>query len=249
MHIEKINENKFKCTLEKRDLDIRNLRLEELAYGTDKARQLFDEMMMKAHDQFGFTHEDAAISVEAFPISTDCLVLVISKVTNFDEVDTRFSRFSEKEDVPGDTKDEQDEGLDGMGGGVLTKEPPRMETSEKKAESEETLEEPAHTDYDDTNSGQMRVFRFQNLDVLLDAAQILHHQYNGVNDLYKDEEVGVYYLILMQTFHTEEEFGKACNMLSEYGIRQTNPQARYAYCKEHYHCIVAQTALQRLYLF
>lgn len=237
MHIEKINENKFRCTLEKRDLDMRNLRLEELAYGTDKARQLFDEMMRKAHDQFGFSQEEGPISVEAFPISKECLVLVISKMTNFDEVDTRFSRFSEQDEYA-ESPIEEEDGLDGYSPEIITSEPPvQKDTSDlqrrEAADGEELI----------------RVFTFRSLDILLDAAQVLHKHYNGVNSLYKDEKEGIYYLVLKQTFHTADEFSKACNMLTEYGVRLSNPEVRYAYCKEHYHCMVEQTALQRLFLF
>ena len=37
MKIEKINENQIRCTLTKEDLDSHQIRISELAYGTEKA--------------------------------------------------------------------------------------------------------------------------------------------------------------------------------------------------------------------
>ena len=41
MKIEKINDNQIRCTLTHADLAARNLKISELAYGTEKAKSLF----------------------------------------------------------------------------------------------------------------------------------------------------------------------------------------------------------------
>ena len=41
MKIEKVNENQIRCTLTREDLADRQLKLSELAYGTEKAKLLF----------------------------------------------------------------------------------------------------------------------------------------------------------------------------------------------------------------
>ena len=48
MKIERINENQIRCTLTSSDLSARNLNLGELAYGTEKAKKLFHEMIQKS---------------------------------------------------------------------------------------------------------------------------------------------------------------------------------------------------------
>ncbi|MBO1680892.1 adaptor protein MecA, partial [Bittarella massiliensis (ex Durand et al. 2017)] len=45
MKIEKINENQIRCTLTRADLEDRHLKISELAYGTEKAKSLFHDMM------------------------------------------------------------------------------------------------------------------------------------------------------------------------------------------------------------
>ena len=95
MRIERINENSIRCTLTSFDLSVRNLNLRELAYGSEKARKLFDEMMTKAGAEVGFHADNTPIMIEAIPMSSDSIQLIISKVSDPEELDTRFSRFTQ----------------------------------------------------------------------------------------------------------------------------------------------------------
>ena len=47
MKIEKVNENQIRCTLTREDLAERQIKLSELAYGTEKAKMLFHVSMKK----------------------------------------------------------------------------------------------------------------------------------------------------------------------------------------------------------
>ena len=95
MHIEKINDHQIRCTLNQKDLSDRELRISELAYGSEKAKALFRDMMQQASYEFGFEAEDIPLMVEAIPMYPDSLVLVITKVDDPDELDTRFSHFTD----------------------------------------------------------------------------------------------------------------------------------------------------------
>ena len=44
MKIEKLNDNQIRCTLTPADLEERQLKLSELAYGTEKAKSLFHDI-------------------------------------------------------------------------------------------------------------------------------------------------------------------------------------------------------------
>ena len=54
MKIEKVSENQIKCILSREDLASRHLRISELAYGSPKARELFQDMMQQAQHELGF---------------------------------------------------------------------------------------------------------------------------------------------------------------------------------------------------
>ena len=77
MRIEKINENSICCTLTSFDLSVRNLNLRELAYGSEKAKKLFDEMMTKASNEVGFNADNTPIMIEAIPLSSDSIKLIL----------------------------------------------------------------------------------------------------------------------------------------------------------------------------
>jgi adapter protein MecA 1/2 len=55
MKIEKINDNQIRCTLTQEDLKNQNLHVSELAYGSEKARQLFRDMMSQAYKKSAST--------------------------------------------------------------------------------------------------------------------------------------------------------------------------------------------------
>ena len=107
MRIEKINDHQIRCTLNQKDLSDRELRISELAYGTEKAKSLFRDMMQQASYEFGFEADDIPLMIEAIPMYPDTLVLVITKVDDPDELDTRFSHFTDdEEDFDFDSLDE-----------------------------------------------------------------------------------------------------------------------------------------------
>ena len=88
MKIERVNDHQIRCTLTKADLDIRNLKLSELAYGTDKAKSLFRDMLHEASRLY------IPLMIEAIPLPGGTVVLIISKVEDPEELDTRFSKFA-----------------------------------------------------------------------------------------------------------------------------------------------------------
>lgn len=108
MKLERLSENQIRCTLNKADLADRELLLNELAYGTDKAKELFRDMMEQASEELGFEVNDIPLMIEAIPVSPDCLILIITKVEDPEELDTRFSRFSKYTDIEIDTSEESD---------------------------------------------------------------------------------------------------------------------------------------------
>ena len=80
MKIEKVNDHQIRCTLTREDLADRELKLSELAYGTEKAKDLFRDMMQQASFEFGFEAEDIPLMIEAIPLNSECIVLIITKI-------------------------------------------------------------------------------------------------------------------------------------------------------------------------
>ena len=109
MKIERLSENQIRCTLNKADLNEKHLKISELAYGSQKARELFRDMIQQASAELGFEIDDTPLMVEAIPVSSDCLILIVTKVEDPEELDTRFSRFSKVNEYDIDDDDDFDD--------------------------------------------------------------------------------------------------------------------------------------------
>lgn len=240
MKIEKLNDNQIRCTLTKADLADRQIKLSELAYGSEKAKSLFRDMMLQASAEFGFEANDIPLMIEAIPMPNDCIVLIITKVSDPEELDTRFSKFSPStEDLPDSKKKAVPEGADE----VLDLFKQLVE-QHLKSTPEEQKEEQRVTVADDIDL--TRLYSFSNLDSIIDAAHILNTYYHGENRLYKDTAGKVYYLVLSKSSHTPEEFNKICNILTEYGNSESYTKSIEAYMAEHYDLVIKKNALQKL---
>lgn len=92
MKIEKINDRQIRCVLTKADLDDRKMRFSELVCGGEKARGLFREMMLQASREFGFSFNNNPLMIEAVMAGKDQLVLIITRVDDPGELDSRFGK-------------------------------------------------------------------------------------------------------------------------------------------------------------
>ena len=97
MKLERVNENQIKCTLSRGDLLERHINLNELAYGSEKARSLFREMLTRASYELDFNAEDIPLMIEAIPMAEDTIVLLITKMEDPEELDTRFAKICSRQ--------------------------------------------------------------------------------------------------------------------------------------------------------
>ena len=235
MKIEKLNENQIRCTLTHADLAARHLKLSELAYGTEQAKSLFRDMMQQASFDFGFEAENIPLMIEAIPSSADSIVLIITKVEDPEELDTRFSKFTPENDT----------------------EPVNMDSVEKLQGADEFLnllnkvkEAAAGTNTAGKETAApeftVRLFSFETLDSVIRAARLLSPVYRGANTLYKDEGNSMFLLALAPSAHSANEFNKICNMLSEYASPEKADPAVLAFLEEHCRIIISADAIQQL---
>ena len=248
MKIEKINENQIRCTLSREDLISRHIKLSELAYGSAKARELFRELMEQASYQYGFEAEDIPLMIEAIPLSSESIVLLVTKVESPDELDTRFSRFSEcDDDFDEDDMDTQSapakpfneaaaDDILNIFNSLIAKAQEAITTSPEKAAAK-------GLPVDIT-----KMFVFENLEDVLKLSGILATFYKGKNSLYKSPFDDKYYLVVSKSDDTAENYNKVCNILSEYSDQQNFVVGTDAYMSEHYETMVSGNAIQQLAL-
>ncbi len=250
MKIERINENQIRCTLTSFDLSMRNLNLGELAYGSEKARKLFREMIKKAEAEVGFEAEDIPLMVEAIPLSAESIMLIITKIEDPEELDTRFSRFSPvSEEEPSETSlpNELLEGADQIlnllsqaaGNQEHTRAfAPAKQVSDKTSGSPEDGQNKTYAD-----SLAQRIFCFDTLKAATQACRIGGQAFDGESCLYKNRRTGKYYLFLREVTPGSEDFIRFCNLLVEYGTSVRAEYASRAYFDEHYERIIRENAV------
>lgn len=240
MKIEKVNENQIRCTLTKEDLASRELKISELAYGTEKAKSLFRDMMQQANFEFGFEAEDIPLMIEAIPMNAECIVLIITKVEDPDELDTRFARFA-----PSVHEDDELEDID--------TDSMREDALElfKKIQSDEHNVEIAPNNAETTAEKEapkmlIRLFQFDSLHTLLQLASYAAVCDEITNTLYKELQTEKYLLLLSFRDGAANRFHKLCNIASEYGVIKRTLPSTPAYLEEHCSVILSGNALQLL---
>ncbi|MDO4531772.1 MAG: adaptor protein MecA [Bacillota bacterium] len=79
MKIERISENQLKLTLTKEDLKERDIKLEDLITPSEKTQKLFRDIMEQALDEYDFISENTPLMVEAVPMGTDGIMIIVTK--------------------------------------------------------------------------------------------------------------------------------------------------------------------------
>lgn len=239
MKIEKVNDSQIRCTLTSQDLESRKIRLSELAYGSEKARELFQDMMQQAHKNFGFDTENSPLMIEAIPFSGDSIMLVITKVDDPEELDARFSHFSPAEESDSGQPKEKH-----FSGAKEIVDLYQKIKEAKEAAAKKEAEEPGN-DPEPQPVSLIQSFRFRSLEDAVQAAKTLTGLYSGSNTLFRLED-GSCELILHQSGESPESFNRICNILSEYGTGKAIRPAASAFMLEHGDIILRNHALQTL---
>lgn len=256
MKIEKVNDHQIRCTLTREDLADRELKISELAYGTEKAKNLFRDMMQQASFEFGFEAEDIPLMIEAIPLNSESIVLIITKVEDPEELDTRFSKFAPSIHEADDELDEMIDSisentddvldlfkkiLDGKSredAGQSAPSETQAKPSEKNTGRQESEPE--------ADQELVRIFSFDSLNTMAKISRVLATFYTGQNSLYKNEASRRYILVVSKGQHTHLDFNRVCNILSEYGSSEKYVSSREAYLEEHFSPLIREHALQAL---
>ncbi len=253
MKLEKINDNQIRCTLTSSDLTSRQIKLSELAYGSAKAKRLFQDMMEEAHFELGFEIGNSPLMIEAIPTSPESIVLIITKVDDPEELDTRFSRFTQN------GTDQQQESRQISGADDILDLFRRVR--DVKTRAEETPERSAHTSAapkkekpapekvvkKDAPVNLIQAFMFESLDDSIRAARGLNGFYEGQNSLYRRPGYpGAFLLVLHQSGTSPEDFNRVVNILSEYGQNVPFTKAEESYLLEHGRALISDEAVQKL---
>lgn len=247
MKFERLNENQIRCTLTKNDLLDRELKISELAYGSEKAKSLFRDMMRQASRECGFEADDIPLMIEAVPISSECVVLTITKVEDPEELDIRFSKFAP--DVTDDIEEIADENatediwdlyhrVNSSDGHILS----NTQASKHKDRTAATATPKRKKD----TPVPVCVYQFDSLDPIIRLAHVVSDFPIGRNSLYKDIANNCYELVIDSEKMSAEHYNKLYNIAAEYGRYIPNHTPTDDYRAEHLDPICMDHALQAM---
>ena len=232
MKIEKVNDHQIRCTLTREDLASRALKMSELAYGSEKAKDLFRDMMEKANNEYGFEAENIPLMIEAIPVSGDCIVLVITKVEDPEELDTRFSKFAPgiADEVDGD-EEESEEDVTSVAD--LFRKLKDAISAGKEGSAEKDFDGMA--------------FSFDSITALASVCKTVNRFFTGISSVYRNNESGEYLITVKRTPQVDvSDFVQTCNMFSEYGASIKGKSISEGFLREHCEVVVLNDAVAAL---
>ncbi|WP_026509626.1 adaptor protein MecA [Butyrivibrio sp. LC3010] len=249
MKIERVNDYQIRCTLTKEDLASRELKISELAYGTDKAKDLFRDMMQQANYQFGFDAEDIPLMIEAVPINSECIVLIITKVEDPEELDTRFANFSPslQSEVSGsDPGSDNDEDVMDLFQRIKNESATDSELIDQVLGNESTQKSKLSGTIGKTSVDPFFLFSFGSMHDVMQFASLNRISVSVRNTLYKSDSDGKIYLLIHPDNESEATLQKLCTLLSEYGKSESSNSISEQFLDEHYTVIIKDDAIQKL---
>lgn len=270
MKIERINDTDFRCVLTTEDLAARHLKLSQLKYGNPKADKFFLDIFREASLKYGFDTISADglvhYACNAVPLDKKgTLSLVFNRVSGIDELDSRYCRYSpsvmeddtDDEDIedalnPFDDIDAPEEIKElfnkiceeaaGIVGGEVSIS---LISSDGVIQSRGGNEQPVL--HASVPSSKQKVFAFSSMINIMKPSALIDSFYDGYNSLYKDSTTGEYLLFITEPEDTDNnQFSKACNILSEYGKLKRDGHTGEAYLEEHCEAIFKGNAISKL---
>ena len=220
MRIEKVNDTQIRVTLSHSDLTPRDIKISELAYGSKKAQQLFRDMMTQAYEEFGFETTNVPLMIEAVPLSTESIMIVVTKIEDPTQIDERLGELGERPTHR--TFKDQDKEND---------------LFNHKSSKVKSITKP--------DKNLVLIYSFPSFDHLTSAAQRITSIYCGMNSLYK-YEANTYYLVLQPNFMHKTSPAQLSAILDEFGEKHVSSSLGERYLTEHGDLFIKDKAVEVL---
>ncbi len=230
MKAEQINPNQIRFLLGSSDLAEKGLQVKDLAYGSEKTKALFDDMMAHARDEFGFEPGGRPLMIEAIPLSEESLMITVTKVSGAAEraglAGSNIPGLGRPEaNTPQETADELpsfEDMLDRLG---LSGE------TQKGGSGAESLTRPM-------------IYIFDRFESLTAAAARIPASTRLKNSLYHEEKGSYYLLVDYKKLDKTARF--VMNVLSEFYDDVMDIPYGELLMKEHCTAVIKARALQKL---
>ncbi len=244
MKFEFVNENKIKIEITKSDLQERDLKIVELAYGSEKAREFFQEVMELAYEELGFDVNNIPIVVEAVPVSIDEINIFVTKVTDPSELEKKLAKMPEDRQKGNIDIEMLRQKLEEAKENIFN------DISKRKVAKPETeVASLQETDANVQNKAKtlninLTIFSFDSLDTAMFATKRVPSDIEFKSSLVLSNER--YYLTLETKKLEDKEFEMIETRLFEYGDKHISTLESRQHLFEHGDVIIKKDALKVL---
>jgi adapter protein MecA 1/2 len=230
MRIEKISDTQLKIILTRDDFKERDIKLSELTYNPEKAQRLFKDIMEKAAYETGFDLDNSPLVIEAMPISTESVMVMVSKSQgNGSDYISPFANFFNKftSDHGGECHEPCAAALDHFGAqnnhcGTSAPLPKRYKIPKNIA-----------------------IYSFESIDDAVSASNRLCGDFAGASSLYKYN--GKYFICLQLPYKAAAiRMNNIETILSEYGDKHVSNSVSRGFLLEHGEILINANAVNKL---
>ena len=181
-------------------------------------------------------------------------MLIVTKVEDPEELDTRFSRFTKPVVEEYDDGEDEDEETfeEHSHSGMMPATDSLLEALGSLAEnlnainSNRMSKKTKNAVKTESNRNIFRIYAFKSLDEVIISAKLVKNIYKSMNSLYKNPNDSRFYLYMTKDKNTDGEFTRTCNIIGEYGNKIKATYATPNYMDEHFKVIIESDAVQKL---
>ena len=226
MKIERLSENQMRFTVWRQELEDNDIDISDIAGNkSGKADELLKMLMNRAKDEFGFEPESAPLVVEAMQVDQDCMVFLVTKLEEGQEMDPKYEYIQK-------LKEGLKQNID--------------QFTTKKESSDISIGKPTEQNNKKDNLLPYVIYTFTDIEKLITVAKKTENFYNSNNTLYITPDDVTYFLVASHNNNTDNEFRLLCRQLREFGKPYDFNYATKYYMDEHYRLVIKDNALQTL---
>lgn len=217
MEINKINDDSFGCVITKKELESRDLSLEDFMRNTEKVQDLLHEVMEMAHDEFGFVARNDSVALRMMPLPDGDLKIIFTGGTPKEQLGSFLAELFKAGGA-------SDSDIDKM-----------MKNNPFTSKQEEVKKEEA---------GDYIIISFDSLDKVSEYCARINYQRPIRSSLYKDDKSDTYYLVVSRVRIAKKNFERFTAIAGDYGTLVGCDEISLAVIKERCQCLVEKKAVK-----
>lgn len=234
MIIEKINENQIRCRLSTEEMLARQLKISELAYGGDKAKQLLEEMMEQASREFGFNVTKGMPLMIEVAVVSGGITLTVTKVKDNEQ--------AEETGIA-----EQETPSKGMMPKSMPKPIEDMLLSDEFLNKVASVRKNLMAEKKALKDAQKsRIYTFIEFEDVVACAKALKNLNIGYTVLYKNKKTKEYILATHRGDMDVKEYVRNNNMIDEFGFQIHADGPGLAFLEEHCDVVIYDHVIEHL---